>query len=149
MKLDWWKPFEWFYDIPFRSLERAYMVGKRMQGMEKFFFSYGAKKILSGYQWKTFILFMSMEFNYCIFIIYWSLLECKLSIIIATFWYRVKRNLFNIFFISSFSSKNTRKSRVAKNLLKKKKLFLKKKENRKEDGFYEENKRNESKIVFD
>nr|YP_004021773.1 chloroplast envelope membrane protein [Equisetum arvense]ADA63572.1 chloroplast envelope membrane protein [Equisetum arvense] len=137
MKLDWWKPFEWFYDIPFRSLERAYMVGKRMQEMEKFFFSYGAKKISSGYQWKTFILFMNMEFNYCIFIIYWSLLECKLSLIIATFWYRVKRNLFNIFFISSFSSKNTRKSRVAKNLLSKKKIIYEKKENRKEDEFYE------------
>uniref|UniRef100_UPI0030FE63CB chloroplast envelope membrane protein n=1 Tax=Equisetum diffusum TaxID=231682 RepID=UPI0030FE63CB len=137
MKLDWCKPFEWFYDIPFRSLERAYMVGKRMQEMEKFFFSYGAKKISSGYQWKTFILFMNMEFNYCIFIIYWSLLECKLSIIIATFWYRVKRNLFNIFFISSFSSKNNRKSRVAKNFLSKKKIISEKKENRKEGEFYE------------
>lgn len=140
MKLDWWKPFEWFYDIPFRSLERAYMVGKRMQEMEKFFFSYGAKKISSGYQRKNFILFMNMEFNYCIFIIYWSLLECKLSIIIATFWYRVKRNLFKIFFISSFSSKNTRKSRIAKNLLSNKKTISEKKENRKEDEFYEKSK---------
>lgn len=163
MKLDWWKPFEWFYDIPFRSLERAYMVGKRMQEMEKFFFSYEAKKISSGYQWKTFILFMNIEFNYCIFIIYWSLLESKLSIIIATFWYRIKRNLLKIFFISSFSSNNTRKSRItknlkenyfckqqdfwsvdfsnlsqlAKNLLPNKKTISEKKENRKEDEFYE------------
>uniref|UniRef100_UPI0030FF25A4 chloroplast envelope membrane protein n=1 Tax=Equisetum pratense TaxID=231681 RepID=UPI0030FF25A4 len=140
MKLDWWKPFEWFYDIPFRSLEKAYMVSKRIQEMEKFFFSYGAKKISSGYQWKIFILCMNMEFNYCIFIIYWSLLECKLSIIIATFWYRIKRNLFNIFFISSFSSNNAIKSRIAKNLLSNKsnkKTISEKKENRKEDEFYE------------
>jgi len=137
MQLDWWKPFDWFFEIPFRSLERAYMTGKYMQELEKFFLSYRAKKISSRYQWKIFILCMNMEFNYCIFSIYWNLLECKLSIIIATFWYRAKRKLFKIFLNFSFSSNNTKKAWIGTNLLSNKKNISEKKENRKEYSFSE------------
>lgn len=82
MKLYWCNIFQWFYNTPYRSLDRAYKASKRIRWMERDSLSYvtaSSPRDLSG----ALIAHINIEFNRCILTIYWSLLEFKTSIYVS------------------------------------------------------------------
>nr|QUG10286.1 chloroplast envelope membrane protein [Hymenophyllum barbatum] len=123
MKSYWWKLLQWFYNTPYRSLDRAYKASKQLQSMEKGSLSYIERRSLLQDLSQAVMAHMNIELNRSIFIIYWSLLECRISISIPQIWNNwnlllLKRNYFdslsikNHFFspykeeVSSFSRSN-------------------------------------------
>nr|YP_009490496.1 envelope membrane protein [Cibotium barometz]WHE38190.1 envelope membrane carbon uptake protein [Cibotium sinoburmaense]AWH62714.1 envelope membrane protein [Cibotium barometz]WHE37928.1 envelope membrane carbon uptake protein [Cibotium barometz]WHE38015.1 envelope membrane carbon uptake protein [Cibotium barometz]WHE38103.1 envelope membrane carbon uptake protein [Cibotium barometz] len=69
MRSHYWKLLQRFYNTPHRSSDRAYEASKQLQSIKK-------------ESLRTVAAFTNTEFNKSKFIIYWSLLECRLSIFI-------------------------------------------------------------------
>ena len=91
----YWAQFScWLLNTPYRSLERAYKASKRIQHIKKDYISYKGMVSYSRRSWQAIILYINTKLNNCVFIIYWSLLECKISLYFL--------NISNIFFFFSF-----------------------------------------------
>nr|QUG10545.1 chloroplast envelope membrane protein [Hymenophyllum wrightii] len=108
MKSYWWKLLQWFYNTPYRSLDRAYKASKQLQSMEKGSLSYIEKRSSLQDLSRAVMAHMNIELNRSIFIIYWSLLECRISISIPQIrnnWNLIlfKRNYFNSLSIKNHS----------------------------------------------
>nr|YP_009531751.1 chloroplast enveloppe membrane protein [Leiosporoceros dussii]AXZ70876.1 chloroplast enveloppe membrane protein [Leiosporoceros dussii] len=80
MKLYRWEIFRWFMKTPHRSLERAYRASKRIQYIRKDYSSYKNIVLFSRGSWQATTLYMNTEFRNTSFIIYWSLLEYRISL---------------------------------------------------------------------
>nr|BDZ75653.1 envelope membrane carbon uptake protein [Timmiella anomala] len=95
--------YSWLLKTPYRSLERAYKASKKIQYLKKEYISY--KNIVSSSRrsWQAIMLYINTNLNNCVFIIYWSLLEYKISL----FFLNVINNLVLIIsnFFNSFFSK--------------------------------------------
>lgn len=93
----------WLAKTPYRSLERAYKTSKKIQNIKKNYFSYKNKNLSSRRSWQAIMLYINTNLNNCVFIIYCSLLEYKISL----FFLSVIHNLFFIIFnfFNSFFSK--------------------------------------------
>nr|WRK68032.1 CemA [Phylloglossum drummondii] len=79
--LYWWEVFRWFSDTPSRSSERACEASKQIQHIRKDYVSY--KCLVPSFpkhSWQAIVLYMNTRLNNFVFIIYWSVLECKTSI---------------------------------------------------------------------
>nr|YP_009346598.1 Ycf10 [Huperzia serrata]APF31866.1 Ycf10 [Huperzia serrata] len=80
-KLYWWEVFRWFSDTPSRSSERACEASRQVQHIKKDYVSYKCLvPSLPKHSWQAIILYMNTRLNNFVFIIYWSVLECKTSI---------------------------------------------------------------------
>lgn len=92
--------FSWLLKTPYRSLERAYKASKKIQHIKKDYISYKNIVLSSRRSWQAIILYINTKLNKCVFIIYLSLLEYKISL----FFLNVIRNLFLIIlnFFNSF-----------------------------------------------
>ena len=86
----------WLSKTPYRSLERAYKTSKKIQHIKKDYLSYKNKNLFSRRSWQAIMLYINTNLNNCVFIIYCSLLEYKVSL----FCLNVIHNLFLI--ISNF-----------------------------------------------
>nr|AXZ97069.1 chloroplast envelope membrane protein [Callistopteris apiifolia] len=106
MRSYWWKLLEWFYNTPYRSLNRAYKASKQIHSIGKHSLSYIETRSYSKYLSRDIDIMshMNMELDKAIFIIYWSLLECRISISIPQIRNRLKRHKREYF--DSFSIKN-------------------------------------------
>jgi len=93
----------WLSKTPYRSLERAYKTSKKIQYIKKDYFSYKNKNLSSRRSWQAIMLYINTKLNNCVFVIYWSLLEYKISL----FFLSVINNLVLIIlkFFNSFFSK--------------------------------------------
>nr|YP_005352964.1 chloroplast envelope membrane protein [Mankyua chejuensis]ADZ47996.1 chloroplast envelope membrane protein [Mankyua chejuensis]AJJ48626.1 envelope membrane protein [Mankyua chejuensis] len=90
MKSYWQKLFQWISNTPYRSLGRAYRASKRIRHIRKDSLSHMDEVLSLKYFWQAMTFYVNTEFNHSIFVIYWSLLECKLSIFILNIWNRWK-----------------------------------------------------------
>nr|YP_009732875.1 chloroplast envelope membrane protein [Diphyscium foliosum]QHU77182.1 chloroplast envelope membrane protein [Diphyscium foliosum] len=91
----------WLLNTPYRSLERAYRASKQIQHIKKDYISY--KNIVSSSRrsWQAIMLYINTNLNNCVFVIYWSLLEYKFSLLFFNFLSNlilVIVNFFNSFF---------------------------------------------------
>nr|AMD61992.1 chloroplast envelope membrane protein [Tetraplodon fuegianus] len=86
----------WLSKTPYRSLERAYRKSKKIQNIKKDYISYKNKILSSRRSWQAIMLYVNTNLNNCIFIIYCSLLEYRISL----FFLSVVNNL--ILIISNF-----------------------------------------------
>src|SRR6476646_9378210 len=93
----------WLAKTPYRSLERAYKTSKKIQNIKQNYFSYKNKSLSSRRSWQAIMLYINTNLNNCVFVIYYSLLEYKISL----FFLSVIHNLFFIIFnfFNSFFSK--------------------------------------------
>nr|BDW36523.1 envelope membrane carbon uptake protein [Hyophila propagulifera] len=93
--------FCWLLKTPYRSLERAYKASKKIQYIKKDYIFYKKKILSSRRSWQAIMLYINTNLNNCLFIIYWSLLEYRISLV---FLKAVKNllliisNFFNSFF---------------------------------------------------
>ena len=88
--------FCWLLKTPYRSLERAYKASKKIQQIKKDYFSYKNRILSSRRSWQAIMLYINTNLNNCLFIIYWSLLEYRISLV----FFKVIKNL--ILIISNF-----------------------------------------------
>nr|BDW36401.1 envelope membrane carbon uptake protein [Barbula unguiculata] len=88
--------FCWFLKTPSRSLERAYKASKKIQHIKKDYISYNNRLLSSRRSWQAIMLYINTNLNNCLFIIYWSLLEYRISL----FFLKVIKKL--ILIISNF-----------------------------------------------
>jgi hypothetical protein len=109
MKFYWSQIYSWLLKTPYRSLERAYRASKKIQHIKKNYIFYNKNIISSSRRsWQAIMLYINTNLNNCVFIIYWSLLEYRISLF---FFYFLKTfvliisNFFNSFF-SNFISNN-------------------------------------------
>ena len=96
--------FYWLLKTPYRSLERAYKASKKIQHIKKDYISYKNIVLSSRRSSQAIILYINTNLNNCVFIIYWSLLEYKISL----FFLNVVKKLVLIIlnFFNSFFSKS-------------------------------------------
>jgi hypothetical protein len=93
--------FCWLLKTPDRSLERAYKASKKIQYIKKDYISYKNIVLSSRRSWQAIMLYINTNLNNYIFVIYWSLLEYKISLFFFNF---IKNlvliilNFFNSFF---------------------------------------------------
>nr|BDZ75774.1 envelope membrane carbon uptake protein [Fissidens protonematicola] len=73
--------FYWLLKTPYRSLERAYKASKKIQYIKKNYISYKNIILSSRRSWQVIMLYINTNLNNCVFIIYWSLLEYKISLV--------------------------------------------------------------------
>src|SRR5918997_1523403 len=88
--------FCWLLKTPYRSLERAYKASKKIQHIKKDYISYKNRILSSRRSWQAIMLYINTNLNNCLFIIYWSLLEYRISLVFL----KVIKNL--ILIISNF-----------------------------------------------
>nr|YP_010188997.1 CemA [Ptychomnion cygnisetum]QZJ47800.1 CemA [Ptychomnion cygnisetum] len=79
----------WLSKTPYRSLERAYKTTKKIQSIKEDYFSYKNNNLSSRRSWQAIMLYINTNLNSCIFIIYCSLLEYKISL----FFFNIINNL--------------------------------------------------------
>lgn len=93
----------WLLKTPYRSLERAYKASKKIQRIKKDYISYKNVVLSSRRSWQAIMLYINTNLNNCVFVIYCSLLEYKISL----FFLNVIKNLVLIIsnFFNSFFSK--------------------------------------------
>nr|QZJ47951.1 CemA [Tetraphis pellucida] len=103
MKLYWVQILYWLLNTPYRSLERAYKASKKIQNIKKDYISYKSMASSSRRSWQTIMLYINTNLNNCVFIIYWSLLECKISLFFSNFFNKLILIILNFF--NSFSFK--------------------------------------------
>nr|BAT70107.2 chloroplast envelope membrane protein [Takakia lepidozioides] len=103
MKSYWAQNSCWLLNTPYRSLERAYRASKRIRYIKKNYMCYKGMISSSVRSWQAIMLYMNTKFNNYVFIIYWSLLECRISMYFSNF---LNNSIFRIFEkISIFSPK--------------------------------------------
>nr|YP_010188695.1 CemA [Entosthodon attenuatus]QZJ47498.1 CemA [Entosthodon attenuatus] len=109
MKLYWSQIYSWLLKTPYRSLERAYRASKKIQHIKKNYIFYNKNIISSSRRsWQAIMLYINTSLNNCVFIIYWSLLEYRISLFFFDFiktFVLIILNFFNSFF-SNFISNN-------------------------------------------
>ena len=88
--------FCWLLKTPYRSLERAYKASKKIQYIKKDYISYKNRILSSRRSLQAIMLYINTNLNNCLFIIYWSLLEYRISLIFL----KIIKNL--ILIISNF-----------------------------------------------
>jgi len=95
--------FCWLLKTPYRSLERAYKASKKIQYIKKNYICYKNIILSSRRSWQAFMFYINTNLSNCLFVIYWSLLEYKISL----FFFKVIKNLVLIIsnFFNSFFSK--------------------------------------------
>jgi len=95
--------FCWLLKTPYRSLERAYKASKKIQYIKKDYISYKNVILSSRRSWQAIMLYINTNLNNCVFVIYWSLLEYRISL----FFLNVIKNVVLIIphFFNSFFSK--------------------------------------------
>jgi hypothetical protein len=71
--------FCWLLKTPYRSLERAYKASKKIQHIKKDYISYKNIILSSRRSWQVIMLYINTNLNNYVFVIYWSLLEYKIS----------------------------------------------------------------------
>lgn len=101
MKLYCAQIFYWLLKTPYRSLERAYKASKKIQYIKKDYISYKSIVLSSRRSWQVIMLYINTNLNNCIFIIYWSLLEYKISFFflnVTKNWVLMISKNFNSFF---------------------------------------------------
>ena len=93
--------FCWLLKTPYRSLERAYKASKKIQYIKKDYISYKNRILSSRRSWQAIMLYINTNLNNCLFIIYWSLLEYRISLIflkVIKNLILITSNFFNSFF---------------------------------------------------
>jgi hypothetical protein len=80
MKSYWAQFYYWLSNTPYRSLERAYKASKWILYIKKDYMSYKDMVSYLRLFWQAMLLYMNMKLNNYIFIIYWSLSKCKISL---------------------------------------------------------------------
>lgn len=104
--------FYWLLKTPYRSLERAYRASKKIQYIKKDYISYKNIILSSRRSWQIIMLYINTNLNNCVFVIYCSLLEYKISlfflnsiknlvVIISNFFNSFFSKVIKIFFIFS------------------------------------------------
>nr|YP_010958426.1 envelope membrane protein [Vandenboschia auriculata]ALO81733.1 envelope membrane protein [Vandenboschia auriculata] len=107
MRSYWWKLIQWFYNTPYRSLSRAYKASKQIQSIGKDSLSYIERRSSLQQLSQVVMSHMNMELDKSIFLIYWSLLECRISLSIPQIRNRLKfppskRKHFDLFLIKNY-----------------------------------------------
>nr|QWW92555.1 chloroplast envelope membrane protein [Amphidium sp. 49156] len=101
MKLYCAQIFCWLLKTPYRSLERAYKASKKIQHIKKDYISYKKIVLSSRRSWQAIMLYINTDLNNSVFVIYWSLLEYRISLfflnVIKNF-VLIISNFFNSFF---------------------------------------------------
>jgi hypothetical protein len=85
MKSYWAQFYCWLSNISYCSLDRAYETNKRIRYIKKDYMSY---KYMVSYLKRfsqAMLLYMNTKLNNHIFIIYWSLSKCKISLYLLNF----------------------------------------------------------------
>lgn len=85
MKSYWTQSFCWLTNTPYRSLERAYKASKQIRSIKKDYISYKNMVSPSRRSSQAIMLYINTNLNNCVFLIYWSLLEYKISFFFLTF----------------------------------------------------------------
>lgn len=95
--------FYWLLKTPDRSLERAYKASKKIQYLKKDYIFHKNLVLSSRRSSQAIILYINTNLNNCVFIIYSSLLEYRISL----FFFSVIKNLILLIlnFFNSFFSK--------------------------------------------
>nr|YP_010917709.1 cemA [Encalypta ciliata]UVG41295.1 cemA [Encalypta ciliata] len=75
----------WLLKTPYRSLERAYRASKKIQHIKKNYLFYKNTISSSRRSWQAIILYINTNLNNCVFVIYWSLLEYRISLFFLNF----------------------------------------------------------------
>lgn len=91
----------WLAKTPYRSLERAYKTSKKIQHIKKDYLSYKNKNLFSRRSWQAIMLYINTNLNNCVFVIYCSLLEYKISLFCLSViqnLFLITSNFFNSFF---------------------------------------------------
>ena len=91
----------WLSKTPHRSLERAYKTSKKIQNIKKDYLFYKNKNLFSRRSWQAIMLYINTNLNNCVFIIYCSLLEYKISLFCLNAMHNlflIISNFFNSFF---------------------------------------------------
>nr|QWW92715.1 chloroplast envelope membrane protein [Tayloria sp. 49123] len=91
----------WLSNAPYHSLERAYRKSKKIQNIKKDYISYKNKILSSRRSWHAIMLYINTNLNNCIFIIYCSLLEYRISLVLLSVINNlilILSNFFNSFF---------------------------------------------------
>nr|YP_010383623.1 chloroplast envelope membrane protein [Crepidomanes minutum]UEQ13200.1 chloroplast envelope membrane protein [Crepidomanes minutum] len=102
MKPFWWKFLQWFYNTPYRSLNRAYKTSKQIQSIGRDSLDYlGTRSSFQDLS-QAVMSHMNMELDKSIFLIYWSLLECRISLSIPQIRNRLRIPCSNREFFNSF-----------------------------------------------
>lgn len=108
MKFYWAQFYSWLLKTPYRSLEKAYRASKKIQHIKKNYIFYNKNIISSSRRsWQAIMLYINTNLNNCVFIIYWSLLEYKISLFFFNFiktFVLIISNFFNSFFSNSISN---------------------------------------------
>lgn len=95
--------FCWLLKTPDRSLERAYKASKKIQYIKKDYISYKNIVLSSRRSWQAIMFYINTNLNNYVFVIYWSLLEYRISLFFFNF---IKNSVLIIFnFFNSFFSK--------------------------------------------
>src|SRR6476646_2815464 len=85
----------WLLKTPYRSLERAYKASKKIQHIKKDYISYKNIVLSSRRSWQAIMLYINTNLNNCVFVIYWSLLEYRMSLFFLNV---IKNYLINIYY---------------------------------------------------
>jgi hypothetical protein len=108
MKFYWAQFYSWLLKTPYRSLEKAYRASKKIQHIKKNYIFYNKNIISSSRRsWQAIMLYINTNLNNCVFIIYWSLLEYRISLFFFNFiktFVLIISNFFNSFFSNSISN---------------------------------------------
>jgi hypothetical protein len=91
----------WLLKTPYRSLERAYKASKKIQYIKKDYISYKNIVLSSRRSWQAIMLYINTNLNNCVFEIYWSLLEYRMSLFFLSVikkFVLIISNFFNSFF---------------------------------------------------
>nr|YP_010249951.1 envelope membrane protein [Polytrichum commune]QTT78370.1 envelope membrane protein [Polytrichum commune] len=104
MKSYWTQSFYWLTNTPYRSLERAYKASKQIRSIKNDYISYKNMVSSSRRSSQAIMLYINTNLNNCVFLIYWSLLEYKISFFFFNFLNNIVLIILKIF--NSFSSKD-------------------------------------------
>nr|QFK69552.1 chloroplast envelope membrane protein [Pogonatum inflexum] len=104
MKSYWTESFCWLTNTPYRSLERAYKASKQIRSIKNDYISYKNMVSSSRRSSQAIMLYINTNLNNCVFLIYWSLLEYKISFFFFNFLNTIVLVILKIF--NSFSLKD-------------------------------------------
>nr|YP_010228213.1 CemA [Atrichum angustatum]QZJ47289.1 CemA [Atrichum angustatum] len=104
MKLYWTQSFYWLTNTPYRSLERAYKASKKIRSIKNDYIFYKNMISSSRRPSQAIMLYINTNLNNCVFLIYWSLLEYKISFFFFNFLNNIGLIILKIF--NYFSSKD-------------------------------------------
>nr|QHD46896.1 CemA [Anthoceros agrestis] len=110
MKLYQWQIFRWFFETLNCSLGRAYKASKRIQYIKKDYSFYKNTILFSKGSWQAINLYTNTELRNTLFIIYWSLLEYRISLCFLNLLRKIKSIEFKKLSVISFKALNLHSS---------------------------------------